>query len=68
MVSKTQGFHLNLLGKEIKPVASTKDLGVVLDPSLTNNDHIASTMSSCMAWLGPINQVKKLLTRTFKPS
>ena len=37
MVNKAQNFLANLLGKEIKPVASAKDLGVVLDPILTYN-------------------------------
>lgn len=37
MVNKAQNFLANLLGKEIKPVASAKDPGVVLDPILTYN-------------------------------
>ena len=63
MVSKAQNFLVNLLGKEIKPVASAKDLGVVLDPILTYNNHPGSTVSSCMAHLGQINQVKHALDR-----
>ena len=55
MVNKAQNFLANLLGKEIKPVASAKDLGVVLDPILTYNNHPGSTVSSCMARLGQIN-------------
>ena len=46
------------MGKKIKPVAFAKDLGVDLDPSLSYNDHVASTVSSCMAHLGQINRVK----------
>ena len=46
------------IGKEIKPVAFAKDLGVVLDPSPTYNDHVALTVSSCMVGLGQINRVK----------
>ena len=45
MVSKAQDFCVSLLGKEIKPVASAKHLGVVLDPSLTYKDHVALTAS-----------------------
>ena len=41
MVNKAQDFRVSFLGKEIKPVASVKDLGAVLDPSLTYNDHVA---------------------------
>ena len=46
MVSKVDDFRLTLLGKEIIPAAFAKDLGVILDPCLTYNDHIASTASS----------------------
>ena len=55
MVSKAQDFRVSLLGKEIKPVAPAKHLGVVLDPSLTYKDHVALTVSSWMARLGQIN-------------
>ena len=58
MVSKVEDFRLTLLGKEITPATVAKDLGVILDPSLTYNDHIASTVSGCMARLGQINRVK----------
>ena len=39
MVSKVEDFRLNLLGKEITPATVAKDLGVILDPCLTYNDH-----------------------------
>ena len=39
MVSKVEDFRLTLLGKEITPATVAKDLGVILDPSLTYNDH-----------------------------
>ena len=67
MFSKAQDFCVSLLGKEIKPVASAKHLGVVLDPSLTfKKNHVASTVSSCMARLGQINRVKDAFaTKTF---
>ena len=58
MVSKVEDFRLNLLGKKITPATVAKDLGVVLDPCLTYNDHIASTVSVCMVLLGQINRVK----------
>ena len=58
MVSKVEDFRLNLLGKKITPATVAKDLGVVLDPCLTCNDHIASTVSVCMVRLGQINRVK----------
>ena len=64
MVSKVEDFRLTLLGKEITPATVAKDLGVILDPSLTYNDHIASTVSGCMARLGQINRVKHAFDST----
>ena len=58
MVSKVEDFRQNLLGKEITPATVAKDLGVILDPCLTYNDHIASTVPVCMVRLGQINRVK----------
>ena len=58
MVSKVEDFRLNLLGKKKTPATVAKDLGVVLAPCLTHNDHIASTVSVCMVRLGHINRVK----------
>ena len=37
---KVEGHHLSLLGKELTPPKSAKDLGVTLDPNLTYEDHI----------------------------
>ena len=34
MTSKLHEFHLSLLGKDISPVQSARDLGVILDPTL----------------------------------
>ena len=64
MVGKVKDFRLTLLGKEIVPTAFAKDLGVILDSCLTYNDHIASTVSSCMARLGQINRVKHAFDTT----
>ena len=59
MTSKLYEFHLSLLGKDISPVQSAKDLGVILDPNLTfdtdiNYDH-SVRMSECIAHLAQIN-------------
>ena len=64
MVSKVEDFRLTLIGKEITPATVAKDLGVILDPSLTYHDHIASTVSGCMARLGQINRVKQAFDST----
>ena len=63
MVSKVEDFRLLLLGKEITSATVAKDRGVILDPCLTHNDHIASTVCGCMAHLGQINRVKHVLTQ-----
>ena len=39
MISKPQDFRLALLGKELRPVDSIKDLGVAFDSKLSFNVH-----------------------------
>ena len=48
----------SFLGKDIIPVFSAKDLGVILDSHLTYNDHIKNLVSSCTSKLCQINRVK----------
>ena len=48
MISKLQDFRVTLLGKELLPVDSVKELGVVFDSKLLFNDHTIKTVSSCM--------------------
>ena len=52
------GQHLVLLH-----IQSAKDLGVLLDPHLSYNNHIIKTVSSCMSALGQINRVKHAFDR-----
>ena len=40
MTSKLYEFHLSLLGRDISPVQSARDLGVILVPNLTFDNHI----------------------------
>ena len=54
-------FHVTLLGKEIYRVSSAKDLGIILDKSLTYDDHITEVVSKCVAALCQISRVKHLL-------
>ena len=63
MISKLQDFRLTLLGKELLPVDSVKDLGVVFDGKLSFNDHIIKTASSCMAALRQISRVKHIFRK-----
>ena len=39
-------IHVTLLGKQIYPVSSAKDLGTVIDASLTYNEHVTNLVSS----------------------
>ena len=57
-----EDFHVTLLGKEICPVSSAKNLGIILDNSLIyDDDHITEVVSKCVAALCQINRVKHLL-------
>ena len=40
-----EDFHVTLLDKEIYPVSSAKDLGIILDKSLTYHDHVTEVVS-----------------------
>jgi len=63
MVLKLQDFRLTLLGKELLPVNSVKDLSVVFDSKLSFNDHTTKTVSSCMSALGQISRVKHVFRK-----
>ena len=63
MTSKFHEFHLSLLGKDISPVQSARDLGVILNPNLTFDNHITISVSECIARLAQINRVKHCLDK-----
>ena len=63
MTAKVSDFRLFLLGKELEPVKAARDLAVTLDSNLTYNEHIVSTVSSCMSRLGQINRVKHIFNK-----
>ena len=56
MTAKVPEFRLTLLGKDLEPTETVKDLGVIFDK--TFNDHIIKTVSSCLSALGQIGHVK----------
>ena len=65
MTSKPHECHLSFLGKDISPVQSARDLGVILDPNLTFDNNITTTVSECIARLAQItsNCVKHCLDK-----
>ena len=63
MTSKLPEFHLSLLGEDISPVQSARDLGVIFDPNLTFDNHITTSLSECIARLAQINRVKHCLDK-----
>ena len=56
-------LHVTLLGKELHPVVSAKDLGVYMDSTLSLDEHMTSVTSSCLSSLSQINRVKHRLDR-----
>ena len=54
---------VKLLGKEIEPVPVPRYLGVIIDSSLSYNEHVTKTVSNCMHRLIRINRIKHLLDR-----
>jgi hypothetical protein len=49
MIAKIPDFRLSLFGKELIPVPSAKDLGLLFDPHLSFGSHVVKeTMSTTM--------------------
>ena len=57
-----QLLEVGLLGKQLTPVPSAKDLGIIIDSNLSYDEHIVHLVSSCMASLCSINRVKHLFS------
>jgi hypothetical protein len=53
----------DILGNDLVPVQTVKDLGVTFDKNLTFNDHTVKNVSSCMSALGQINRVKHVFKK-----
>ena len=56
-------LSVTFLGKDISPVPVAKDLGVFIDETLSYNEHISKTVSSCLYKLTQINRIKHLLDK-----
>ena len=55
-----QDFHVTLLGKEVTPSNSARDLGIEMGATLRFDEHITNTVSSYFASLCQINRIKHL--------
>ena len=55
-------LHVTLLGKELRPVVSARDLGVYMDATLSFDEHITS-VTSCLSSRSQINRIKYPLDR-----
>ena len=64
MLAKLPEFRISLLGKDLTPSKSVKDLGVTFDPVLSFDDHILSTVSSCNSTLCQINRAKHAFSKS----
>ncbi|CAB3981321.1 Hypothetical predicted protein [Paramuricea clavata] len=63
ILTKLPDFRLSLLGRELTPASSVKDLGVKFDPILSFDNHILSTVSSCKSSLCQINRAKHVFRK-----
>ena len=61
MDHRLSDFKLSLLGKELMPSESIRDLRVTIDPTLSFNKHISVTVSSCMSRLAQMSWAKHAL-------
>ena len=67
MLCHWENFKLSLLGKELTPCDSVRDLGVYVDSQLSYDEHISKTVSSCVSRLCQIDRVKHVFDqRTLK--
>ena len=60
MLSRLDDFKLSLLGKELTPCDSVRDLGVYVDSHLSYDEHISKTVSSCVSHLCQINRANNV--------
>ena len=63
LLSQLPDVTVPFLGQELKPVASAKDLGIILDSNLNFNDHVTSLSSSLLSTLCQVNRVRHLFSR-----
>ena len=64
-ITELGDLKISLLGKELLPVPSGKELSVILDNILTYHDHITKTVSSFFSRLAQINRVQQAFNKIF---
>ena len=57
-VFEISGLQISLLGKDIIPHQSVKDVGVIFEPTLSFDNHISTVASSCMSKLSQISRIR----------
>lgn len=62
-ICRIPDISIEFVGEQLKPVSSCKDLGLVLDPSLSFNEHIGNLTSSLLASLCQLSRVKHLFPK-----
>ena len=63
LVSKLQHVTVPFLGKELTPLSSAKDLGIILDSNLPLSEHISTLAFSLLSNLCQISRVRHLFTK-----
>ena len=63
LLQRLSPLSVTFLGKEISHVPVAKDLGLFIDKTLSYNEHISKTISSCLYKLTQINRIKYLLDK-----
>ena len=59
-------LHVTLLGKELRPVVSAKDLGVYMDATLSFDEHITSVTFFCLSSLSNISNTRRVFHQISK--
>lgn len=54
-------FQVTHLGRKVAPSPSAWDLGLQVDSTLSYDEHVSQTVSSCIGSLYQINRVRHLL-------
>jgi hypothetical protein len=62
-VTHTRDFSINLCGQQLKNTDVVRDLGVMVDASLTMNAHISKIRQQAFSYLRIISKVRRFLSK-----